>query len=373
MQSLKVLITNCVLQGRSGTEMYVYDLARFLLREGHVPIVYSPRLGELAKELLRQSIPVVDSLDCIAESPDIIHGHHTLETLSAMLYFPSAPGIFVCHDCDAWHDTPPVIPRIRRFVGVDQPCADRLSLANGIDRNKVTVLTNPVDLDLFKPRSPLPAKPKRALIFSSYAKPHSIRPIVEACVQSEIEVETVGSRMGNESAQPQALLPEYDVVFAKGRCAREAMAVGCAVVYCDTFGLGPLVTRDAVEHLNTQGRRVMLQPMTRDGLLEQIRRYDPGDAAEVSHFIRSNNRIESIHQQLLEIYGEAIAEHHAAKIDYLAESQAVARLTQWWAKQREQLVKDRAKKILPHRIAARLCTAIAKRATRLVQTGFGLL
>ena len=43
------------------------------------------------------------------------------------------------------------------------------------------------------------------------------------------------------TSRPEELLPKYDLVFAKARCALEAMATGCAVVLCDFAGLGSMV------------------------------------------------------------------------------------------------------------------------------------
>ena len=43
--------------------------------------------------------------------------------------------------------------------------------------------------------------------------------------------------------RPEAILGDYDLVFAKARAAMEAMATGCAVILCDRVGAGPLVCR----------------------------------------------------------------------------------------------------------------------------------
>ena len=59
------------------------------------------------------------------------------------------------------------------------------------------------------------------------------------------DVEEVGANLGRIVPEPETILGQYDVVFAKGRCAWEAMACGVAVVVCDTWGIGPLVTRQA--------------------------------------------------------------------------------------------------------------------------------
>jgi hypothetical protein len=85
--SLRILITNAWLSGRSGSELYVWDLATALLRRGHTPIVYSPVLGPLAAELRAATIPVVDDLSNVATVPDLIHGHHNHEIMTALCSF----------------------------------------------------------------------------------------------------------------------------------------------------------------------------------------------------------------------------------------------------------------------------------------------
>lgn len=61
MISLRVLITNLTLAHRTGTELYVRDLALGLQRRGHQPFAFSPELGSVSDELRQQSIPVVDN------------------------------------------------------------------------------------------------------------------------------------------------------------------------------------------------------------------------------------------------------------------------------------------------------------------------
>ncbi len=364
MDRLRVLITNCRLHGRSGTEMYVYDLARSLIRLGHLPIVYSPILGPLAEQLSGEAIPVVQTLDGISDAPDVVHGHHTLETLTAMLFFPRTPGLFVCHGCNSWNDRPPVMPRLRHYIGVDEPCADRLALHNGIGRERISVLTNAVDLERFQPRSALPPRPRRAIVYSSYATPQGLRPIEAACRATGMSLDVIGTKIGNPCDRPQDLLPHYDLVFAKGRCAREAMAVGCAVVYCDVFGLGQLVTRSAVERLNTLGRRVMHERMTTNRLIEEINRYDAADAAAVSAYIRTANSPDTIHARLIDVYRKVIVEQQSASDRPEDDLRAVAELTRWWAEEWKDLVRQQARRNRPWAVARRWWQSATNRLGR---------
>src|SRR5581483_5418394 len=130
MSGLRVLITNNTLATRAGSELYVRDLATALLERGHQPVAYSTVLGEVAEELRMATIPVVNDLDLLAVKPDIIHGQHHFETMTALLRFPSAPAIYVCHGWWPWEETPPHFPRIRQYVAVDYTCRDRLVCEN---------------------------------------------------------------------------------------------------------------------------------------------------------------------------------------------------------------------------------------------------
>ena len=117
---LRVLVTNRILSNRTGTELYVRDLALALRRRGHHPIVYSPLIGPVADEIRAATIPVVDDLARVGSAPDVIHGHHGLETLVALLAFPGVPAVALCHSWVGWADAP---LRFREHV---RPLADAL-------------------------------------------------------------------------------------------------------------------------------------------------------------------------------------------------------------------------------------------------------
>ena len=309
MRALRILITNHFLRGRTGSELYVCEVATSLLRRGHTPIVYSPQLGQTARELRNATVPVVDDLDAIAAPPDLIHGQHHVETMSALLRFPNTPAVFFCHGFFPWEETPPKHPRIERYVAVDDTCFDRLVAESGIAEERVSVILNSVDLDQFLPRSPLPAKPARALIFSNGAKESThVGAIREACQTSGLTLDVIGADAGNVSARPQDALGQYDIVFAKARCALEAMAVGAAVVLCDTFGVGPMVTTNELERLRRLnfGVRTLQNNLDADVLKKEIARYDPQDAAEVSRQIRTNAGLGAAIDQIIALYHEVI-------------------------------------------------------------------
>lgn len=312
MNGAKILITNLKLTCRSGTEVYVRDLAIALLKRGMRPMAYSRELGVIAEELRAAQIPVIDRLSALTERPDLIHGHHNLPTAEALVHFRDVPAIFCCHDVRAYHDRPPRSPRIVRYTAVDLPCRDRLIFTCGIPEERVRVIYNFVDLERFRPRDPLPERPKRALVFSNYATERTHLPAVQkACAQLGLTLDVIGGGVGNSVDKPEEVLGAYDLVFAKGRCALEALAVGAAVILCDTRGVGPMVTTDALNRLRPLnfGHRAFTDPVTEDFLAQEIGRYDPQDAALVCCWIRANAGLDAAVEALTRLYGEVLAEH----------------------------------------------------------------
>ena len=312
---LRILLTNNTLAHRGGTELYVRDVAIGLLSRGHLPVTYSTHLGAVAEELRRASVPVVDDLSRVGETPDLIHGHHHLDTMTALLHFESVPAVYFCHGFLPWQEEPLHHPRILRYIAVDETCLDRLVVEHGIERDRVHLILNFVNLRRFRPRGPLPSRPRRALVFDNQAAEDTyVDPVREACARQGIELDVIGARSGNVSSNPESLLPAYDLVFATGRAALEAMVAGCTAVLCNISGVGPMVTSGELDRLRRQnfGLRALRPPVTPEALVEQIERYDRVDAARVSHRLRREADLESVLDDLERLYGDVLEEHTQA-------------------------------------------------------------
>lgn len=296
-----------MLAGRSGSELYAAEVASALLARGHSPVLYTPAPGPLARDLQARSIPVVSDLRKVTEPPDIIHGQHTHETLCALLAFPGVPAVRVHH---GWNDTPPhPFPRIRRHVVVDETVRDRLVSEWGVPRDWIDVLYNFVDPSVLPPRGPLPRQPVRALVFSNNAS-HHLAAVRAACAARSIEVDAVGADVDRVTDRPGELLGKYDVVFAKARCAMEALAVGAAVVLCDRAGVGPMVLPDNFDELRrfNFGLRTLRAPVTAEEITRPLSHYDPTAAGVVSARIRSEATIDDAVRRLLDTYMRVIEE-----------------------------------------------------------------
>ncbi len=336
MTGLKILITSFRCATRTGLEVYVRDLAVGLQQRGHVPIIYSPYLGELAQELRSLTIPVVDDLNAITAPPDLIHGQHHLETMTALLHFPGVPAVYFSHNAFIWLDSPPLFPRLLRYVAVDQDCYDKL-VQHGAPEERVRLLLNFVNLEKFKPRGPLPAQPRRALLFSSYTQDDVyLAAVREACSHTGLRLNVVSLAMGTGSGEPEKLLGQYDIVLAKGRSALEALAVGTSVIiYCGR-SVGPMVTASALERLLPLnfGIRAMRRSSSTANLTQEligeIGRYDPLDAARVSARVRALSSEETAIDEIISLYDEVIEEYKSSsKSEIEAEGRAAAAYIRW--------------------------------------------
>jgi hypothetical protein len=299
---LRVLITNATLSPRSGTVVYVRDLAMELKRRGHAPSVFSSTAGEVAEELRAAGIPVSDRPGALPE-PEVIHGHHYAPTLLAVRRWRTASAIHVCHDHRLPQDRTPLHPRIRRHFGVRRLAVARL-VAEGVVSGGATLLPNFVDTEKLVSRPPLPDRPRRALAFSNSAHRQGVAELRAACREAGIDLDVVGPGLERSVTDPDALLPWYDVVFAKGRAALGAMAVGNAVIACDYDRIGPMITTANFDELRQAnfGFGAMRQTLGREAVLQELERYDAADATRVRERVRESADLVGAVDHLLEVY-----------------------------------------------------------------------
>lgn len=306
---MRVLITNNTLGPRAGSELYVRDIALALLRRGHEPIAYSTRLGAVAEEMRAATVPVIDDLGSLTVEPDIIHGQHHLDAMTAMLHFPQTPAVYFCHGWLPWEEMAPHFPTIQRYVAVDDLCRERLQCMHGIPPGQIRMIRNFVDLERFTLRSNLPAAPRRAVVFSNYINENNCLGILrQACAARGIELDAIGFSVGRAEVRPERMLGQYDLVFAKARCALEALACGTALVACDAAGLGGIVLPDNYEKFRALnfGIRTLRDPITVETITRELDRYDAVGAREVAQRVRLEAGMEQAIDQIVAVYQEAI-------------------------------------------------------------------
>lgn len=309
--SLRVLFTNHRMAARGGTQMWVRDVAAALLARGLRPTVWSPQLGESAEEVRALGVPVVDDLEALGGPPDLIHGHHQLETAAALARFPGVPALYVRHGLLPWQERPPLHPRIRRYFAVDRLRRERL-IEEGVEPQRIGILPNFVDPRRLPAPRRRPDRPRTALLFSNRSTAPGLLPAVRtACLARGLPPpEVVGAAAGNATADPGPLLARFDIVFATGRSALEAMATGAGVVLCDATGSGPLVRRDnfdALAELNF-GFGALAPTHDAGALGAALAGFDADDALALAARVRERCSLDAAVERLLAAYREVLAE-----------------------------------------------------------------
>ena len=134
---------------------------------------------------------------------------------------------------------------------------------------------------------------------------------------TDVSIEFAGEASGLRSENPESLLGQYDIVFAKGRCAREALAVGCSVIISDSQGLGQMVTSANVERLARMnfGRRLLQHQHIEERVVAEIRKHDSDDAEKASNFIRKRSGLHQLVGELLSTYQRVAREHQQESLN----------------------------------------------------------
>lgn len=337
---MDILITQDRLANRGDSELYALELAHRLVQQGHCVIVYCPRLGPLAEMFTKATIPVVDCLSSLENAPDIIHGQSGMETLTAMIRFPETPVVYVMHDWASPFDQPPMLNRIRKYVAVEKTCFERLTIKVGCPSERAVILQPSIDTGKLWKRSELPAKPERALFYSNDLVQQPLVAMQAACDLHSISLDHSAVVLPENDYAAETMLPNYDLVFAHGRRAQEALAVGCAVVLCSKSNSGPMVSAKEVERFSrfNFGMRLLPHSHSKGRMNHVIGTYDADDAANVCNMVRQQAEANHWLPQLVEIYESAITEFRSnqdfwttrAKIQ---ETEQMAKFMSAWSKE----------------------------------------
>ncbi len=285
-------------------------------------MVLAPTLGPQADRMRTRGHIIVDRVAALPAVPDIIHAQHVPVALSAMAAFPETPVVFSCHSANFEVEAPRPHPQIRRWIAVDDLCRDRC-LSRGIPADRLSVILNGVDLERFGRRSPLPERPRRALLLTkNEGHAEAIR---AACARHDIDLRGLGPAFGRVDHEIERELQSHDLVFATARMALEAAAIGCAVVVCDGRGFAGLLTAERLSEwrrLNF-GARLLARPTTQQLAAEAIAAYDAGDATLVTDQLR-------VEASLTDCVAQHVAVYEAAIADPRPRSQEVTAATAAW-------------------------------------------
>ena len=306
---MRILLTNICLCDGTGTETLIRDLSLALRRRGHVVICFAPAIGRIAAQIRATGTPVVQSLAAIAEAPDVIHGHHSGPTMTALARFPDAQAVFVCHDWTSVYDDPPLHPQIGRYLYVRHVLRERLVSEKNIPPDRVQFWGNTTDLTrVDHPKVP-PPRPRTAGVYCHPGRMPFLEVLAAACAARGITFLGELLRATDDRNSVERELSRCDLVFASGRMAIEAIAAGCAVINADRFGIGGLVTSSRLDEFLAANFAIgaLSTPLAEATSMPVLDSYDAADAAAVTARVRRDcdiavgaERLEAIYQSILD-------------------------------------------------------------------------
>jgi hypothetical protein len=273
--------------------------------------VFCPRFGDLADILFPAGVWIKPRLAEIPWIPDIIHGQHHLQAMAAIACFPKVPAVYHCHGYFPWVEQVPVHPRIRAYVMMCQWMVRLIEPKFGIPRDRVVVVRNSVNTNRFSRVRTPPGRPRRAVLFSNAGLPaNELAKLESGCRKEGLSLDKIGMVYGTQQPRPEIFLPDYDLVFAVGRSALEALACGCAVIPVIPGQAGHLITMENFEdwaHSNFSPRYyASAAQIDAQWLSGELRAYAPEIAAQVTAKVRGEHALSDAVDQLEKIYRGAI-------------------------------------------------------------------
>jgi hypothetical protein len=308
---MKILMTNHRLQSAGGSEWFVVETAGALKSRGHEVAVFTAVGGEMAGRLQGAGIPVVVLPRDCPFVPDIIHGQHHLETMAALAAWPGVPALYFIHGATPWEEHPPAHPRIRRYLATSPRFAWWIARECGVPESMVESVRNFFDPARFPLARPQPLAGKRALVFHNTMEPEgeAVAALEAGCALAGYSLDRAGVSFGNILAEPGRVLPDYDVVFAGGRSAIEAMACGCGVI--------PVTARQSAERIHPGNYAEMVErnftaeinapPIEAGEIAGHLRAFQAEEIAEITRRIRVEATLDATTAHLLGTYKTILA------------------------------------------------------------------
>lgn len=310
---MRVVLATRALEGRGGSETYVVTVADHLQRLGHDVWLHALECGEAADHARSLGLRVAERPEQLPPDPQaLIVQDGAVAALLAERH-PAVPQIFVAHSDIFDLQLPLVLPGLTAAVVALYDRVERRLRAHA-GGARVVRLSQPIDVERFKPRSVLPQRPRIALTFGNYVHGARLELLRQACERAGLELRHVGSHGGGTTTDPAGMLNAADVVFGKARAVLEAMACGRAVYVFDHNGAEGWVTdgnRAALAADNFGGQSQPIE-VDADRLAADLARYDAASGLANRDFVVARHAATKHAAALVELLHEVVAEPPAA-------------------------------------------------------------
>lgn len=236
--------------GLGGSESYLLTVAEQLQRLGHEVAVFTAEEEAAGAAVARErGIPLCEPGAIPELDAAIVQDAAVSYEIADRR--PSLPQLFVAHSESFDLQAPPQFGEtVRLVVALNDRVAARMR--SFAAEREVVRLRQPIDTERFTPRSPLPERPRRALLLSNTPHGDRVEMLEAACAANGIELARVGGLRG-QTSDPREAIHSADIVIGYGRSILEGMACGRAAYVYDWNGGDGWMTRDSYPAIEADG------------------------------------------------------------------------------------------------------------------------
>jgi hypothetical protein len=232
--------------------------------------------------------------------------------MAALARFDDTPAIHCWLGARPWVERVPVHPRILRHVVMSARMGPRLTVEQGVPSDRIDVIENFVDTQRYSHVRTARDRPQSAVLYGHGGHyPDELRLLEQACADNGLSLDKVGYPYGNPRPRPEYFLPDYDIAFAIGRCALEAMASGCGVIPIVPQLAGHRITAQTLDgwaEANFAPRYyTSADRFDSDWLKAELAAWNKDDVAEVTALVRQRFTLDVALDAFEAVYVKAIA------------------------------------------------------------------
>lgn len=188
---MKILLGCLNVNGLGGSELYHYELAKELHNKGIDITLFTGRpidpndlvrikLNELKIKQLDSTHQILDNFDLIVASQPSIN-NFLIKTL------PNIPIISIIHS-EIRSEDPVLDSRISHYIGIRQPIIDMLTNDYKIDKNKTSLIYNPIDTSRFNSNNRKPYNKTTGIFVGEVLdniRFQAVNHLVSQCIQND--------------------------------------------------------------------------------------------------------------------------------------------------------------------------------------------
>ncbi len=294
---MKILIGNNTLSLLAGSETWSFTLASALKKLGHQVFCFSPELGIISEELLKENIVSFNRISTsgvkpfsfVLEEPvdhsyDVIIANHWHIVEHLRKEFPKTPIISTIHGIIHEEETPQGVSKapehpaleagVNQFVAVSEEVQALLKKQYNIDS---VIIRNFIDLKRFKGKRKVSKTPKQFLINSNYnGKNDPETELIRTVAKHYGAKLTALGQNFSQTFDTRKAVEDADIVVGMGRSVLEGVATGRLGIVHGRWGTAGVIREGNIQEIrqcNFSGRNSNGKFMSAEELISEIDKF----------------------------------------------------------------------------------------------------